>query len=55
MSFVGLVALLPAAWLVPVSVTWGVALLAALTALVARARSANPWTESPSTWPSRLS
>jgi VIT1/CCC1 family predicted Fe2+/Mn2+ transporter len=55
MSFVGLVALLPAAGVVSVSLTWGIALLAALTFFVARARNANPWTEIAKHLPSRHS
>ena len=45
LSFVGLVAVLPARWSVPVSLTWGLLLLAALTFFVARARSVKPWPE----------
>ncbi len=45
LSFVGLVAVLPSRWSVPVSLTWGLLLLAALTFFVARARGVKPWPE----------
>jgi VIT1/CCC1 family predicted Fe2+/Mn2+ transporter len=45
LSFVGVVALLPSRWTVPVSLTWGLCLLVALTFSVARARNVKPWPE----------
>jgi VIT1/CCC1 family predicted Fe2+/Mn2+ transporter len=44
-SFVVLAALVPAASLVPVAVTWGLGLLCTLTYLVARSRGASPVVE----------
>ncbi len=45
LSFVAWVAVLPARWVVPVVLGWGMSLLAFISVLVARARDASPRSE----------